>query len=56
MGYKIWEEALAANYKTTVSWRRQLHENPEPSFEEYETRKYIADKLKSFGMKKLRKK
>lgn len=49
MGYKVWEEALAANYEATVSWRRHLHENPEPSFEEYETRKYIAEKLRSFG-------
>lgn len=53
MGYKVWEEALSSNYETTVSWRRYLHENPEPSFEEYETRKYIVDKLKSFGYEEI---
>ncbi len=43
------EEELNANYETTVEWRRHLHQNPEPSFEEWQTRKYIAEKLREFG-------
>lgn len=53
MSYSKWEEALTANYETTVSWRRYLHEHPEPSFEEYETRKYIVEKLESFGYEEI---
>ncbi|WP_208560614.1 M20 metallopeptidase family protein [Marinilactibacillus kalidii] len=49
MAYSKWEAALTANYETTVSWRRYLHEHPEPSFEEWETRAFIAKTLKSFG-------
>lgn len=43
------EEELAHLFPQTVEWRRHLHENPEPSFEEYKTRLYIAEKLKDFG-------
>lgn len=32
-----------------VTWRRYFHENPELSFEETETSKFIYDKLVSFG-------
>lgn len=43
------EEELNKCYPTTVEWRRHLHQNPEPSFEEWRTRQFIADKLKEFG-------
>ena len=37
-------------YEEIVSWRRYLHQNPELSFEESETPKFIAEKLRSFGI------
>lgn len=53
MSYKLWADELTENFEETVSWRRHLHENPEPSFEEYNTRKYIAGKLKEFGYEEI---
>ncbi|MHA6259226.1 M20 metallopeptidase family protein [Sporosarcina sp. CAU 1771] len=32
-----------------IEWRRHLHMNPELSFEEYETSKFVLDKLKDLG-------
>lgn len=31
-------------------WRRHLHANPELSYQEYETSKFVAAKLRSFGL------
>ena len=43
---------LAKRYAgTIIEDRRYLHANPELSFEEYNTSKYVADKLKSLGIK-----
>jgi len=43
---------LARKYADTiVEDRRYLHANPELSFEEFNTSKYVAEKLKSFGVK-----
>lgn len=33
-----------------IEWRRHLHANPEISFKEYKTSKYIQDQLKSIGI------
>jgi amidohydrolase len=33
-----------------VNDRRHIHQNPELSFEEFETSKYVAEKLKTFGL------
>lgn len=33
-----------------VQWRRHLHANPELSYEEFNTAKFVAEKLKSFGL------
>lgn len=42
---------IAAKYSDdTVSFRRHLHSHPELSFEEYNTAKFVAEKLKSFGV------
>lgn len=42
---------IAAKYsEDTISFRRYLHRNPELSFEEYNTSKFVAEKLKSFGV------
>lgn len=32
-----------------ISWRRWLHQNPELSFEEHQTTKFIIDRLQAFG-------
>lgn len=37
------------NLENVVAWRNHIHENPELSFEEYETSQYIFDVLTSFG-------
>ena len=43
---------LAAEYaETVVASRRHLHTNPELSYQEFNTAKFVADKLKSFGLK-----
>lgn len=41
---------LENNVDVVIACRRYLHENPELSFEEVETARYIADKLESFGI------
>ncbi|WP_225744486.1 amidohydrolase [Marinilactibacillus sp. Marseille-P9653] len=51
MAYETWTEELKQNFDETVSWRRHLHEHPEPSFEEKETAQYILERLQSFGIK-----
>src|SRR5688500_20199541 len=33
-----------------LTWRRHLHQNPELSNREVETAKYVAEKLRSFGL------
>ena len=38
-----------ANFDELVATRRHLHSHPELSFEEFETTKFIANKLKSLG-------
>lgn len=41
----------AVLYKNEViAFRRHLHQNPELSFEEYKTSKYVCDKLEEFGI------
>jgi amidohydrolase len=44
-------KTLASEYaEDTVSYRRHLHTHPELSFEEYNTARFVAEKLKSFGL------
>ena len=33
-----------------IQWRRHLHQNPELSNREFETAKYVAERLRSFGL------
>nr|WP_318540493.1 M20 family metallopeptidase [Terribacillus saccharophilus] len=40
---------LEDNFAEVVEWRRYLHQHPELSFQETETARFIADKLRSFG-------
>ena len=43
--------SLAKQYhKDIVSYRRHIHQNPELSFQEFETQKFIEGKLKEFGV------
>jgi len=37
-------------FHQVVAWRRHLHANPELSYEEYETSKYVADVLENIGL------
>lgn len=37
-------------FEEVRSWRRHLHQHPELSFQETETAKFIAEKLRSFGL------
>lgn len=42
---------LAAGFSSdTIKYRRHIHQNPEMSFEEYETSKFIQEKLKEFNI------
>jgi len=43
-------EELKNHYEEIISWRRYLHQNPELSFQESNTAKFIADRLRSFGI------
>ena len=40
----------AAAEADVITWRRHLHQHPELSNREVETAKYVADKLRSFGL------
>ena len=40
----------AAVQPELIEWRRHLHQNPELSNREVETAKYVADRLRSFGL------
>jgi len=46
---KIFEEAVKNNMEETISWFKHLHENPELSFKEYETTKFIIENLKKLS-------
>ena len=38
------------SFKEVVAWRRHLHANPELSYEEFNTSKFVAAQLRSFGI------
>jgi hypothetical protein len=44
------QKIAAKNFNEVVSIRRHLHMNPELSFQEFETAKYVASKLKDIGI------
>ncbi len=44
------DQALLANQKQLVEWRRHLHQNPELGNREVETAKFVAERLRSFGL------
>jgi amidohydrolase len=44
------DQRAAAIEKDLLAWRRHLHQNPELSNREVETARFIAEKLRSFGL------
>lgn len=42
-------EGILAQVEEVTSWRRHLHAHPETAFEEVNTARFIAEKLRSFG-------
>lgn len=44
------DRRAAAIEQQLIEWRRHLHEHPELSNREVETSKYVAEKLRSFGL------
>jgi amidohydrolase len=44
------EKLSAAVQPELIAWRRHLHQNPELSNREVETAKYVAERLRSFGL------
>lgn len=44
------QQAAADKHKTVVGVRRHIHANPELSFEEYETQRFLADQLRTAGI------
>lgn len=44
-----WIDRLEGEYEQIVQWRRHMHANPELSFVETNTARFIADTLESFG-------
>ena len=44
------DAALAANRAELTEWRRHLHRNPELGNHEFETAKFVVERLRSFGL------
>ncbi len=44
------DAALTANRQKLVEWRRHLHQNPELGNREVETAKFVAERLRAFGL------
>lgn len=44
------DNSIAVMADELTAWRRHLHENPELGYEEFETQKFVAGKLREFGM------
>jgi amidohydrolase len=43
-------DPIAALTPEVVAWRHHIHANPELGFQEIETARFVADKLRSFGL------
>ena len=43
-------DPVAALTPQVVEWRHHIHANPELGFGEYETARFVADKLRAFGL------
>lgn len=49
MNINMVQQQLEEVYKDVIEWRRYLHQNPELSFEEFNTAQYVYNILESFG-------
>lgn len=47
---KIIQQKAAAYQEEVIAIRRHIHQNPELSFEEYKTSKFVCDKLDEYGI------
>ncbi|NLA91206.1 MAG: amidohydrolase, partial [Synergistaceae bacterium] len=47
---ELLKKKTAEKASDVIRWRRQIHEYPELSNEEFETAKLIEEKLRSFGI------
>ncbi|MER9895719.1 amidohydrolase [Mesorhizobium sp. M0119] len=43
-------DPIAALTPDVIGWRHHIHANPELGFNEYETARFVAEKLRSFGL------
>lgn len=43
-------DPISALIPDVVAWRRHIHANPELAFQEVETARFVADRLRSFGL------
>ncbi|MER8399897.1 amidohydrolase [Mesorhizobium sp. M1348] len=43
-------DRIAALTPDVIGWRHHIHANPELGFNEYETARFVAEKLRSFGL------
>ena len=43
-------DPIAAITPEVIDWRHQIHANPELGFEEHATARFVADKLRAFGL------
>ncbi|MER8408183.1 hypothetical protein [Mesorhizobium sp. M0185] len=43
-------DPVAALTPEVIGWRHHIHANPELAFNEYETARFVAEKLRSFGV------
>ena len=43
-------DTIAGFHDEMTLWRRHLHANPELSYQEHQTARFVADKLRSFGI------
>ncbi|MCX7274759.1 MAG: M20/M25/M40 family metallo-hydrolase, partial [Burkholderiales bacterium] len=47
-------EDLGQYLPQMTEWRRHIHANPETAFEEVDTARYVADRLRAFGVDEVR--
>lgn len=46
----LYNDPVAALTPQVVEWRHHIHANPELGFGEYETARFVADRLRAFGL------
>ncbi|MER8368069.1 amidohydrolase [Mesorhizobium sp. M1378] len=46
-------DPIAALTPDVIGWRHHIHANPELGFNEYETARFVAEKLRSFGLEEV---